>query len=1413
MKKFLFALGLIITGIVAQGQQRANVIFRDTVYITNELYLQNATKNISGYLKNTGNGRTVFSLITINDVQTLQTTLDGKAPFIHSHAFSDLTGTANLILSTGSYANPSWITSLAWNKITGAPAGVDTSNLSTRINAKLNTSDTASMLTAYRTALLSKSNTGHSHIIGDVTGLQMALNLKLAISDSSSMLSPYRTGLLNRALLSHTHDDRYFTEAEISTSLAGKANTSHTHAQSDVNDLVTDLSSKVPMLRTLTINGVTQTLSANRTWTISSATDTTSLSNRINGKLNLSDTSSMLAAYRSSLISKSNTGHVHGQSDVTGLPTALNLKLNIADTSNMLDNYRSGLLVRVPVARTLTINGTTYDLTANRSWTISTTTDTGSLSARINTKLNISDTSSMLLAYRNGLNNRAASSHSHVISDVTNLQTSLNAKLNISDTTGMMLAYRNALNLRLKIADTATMLDAYQPLLSFTPVPTTRTLTINGTAFDLSANRAWTISSTPTDTVSLSNRINLKLNISDTSGMLSSYRSGLNLRLKITDTAAMLSAYQTGINSKANVSHAHSGGDITSGTIADARLSSNVPLKNVNNTFTGRITQVFNGTLNLQTASSGSNYSGIDILDNTGSSKAQFTYLQGTNELRIGGGLGGVFPTFYSNGAEVARFDADGKLGLGTIPTHSVTIPSTGTGFAYYNTIDKTTNYERFREYWSGNIFHLETQASGTGAVRPFQFTSGSSNILMKPDTISMTGLLKLASYPSGALFTNDAGNVSSGLLNTAFIDGYAEDIAALEQAIDDIAETDTSSLSSRINSKASLAGNNTFTGLNAFHSPTTTWFNPEATANALLSINTQTNRLTLGNASVPFKLYSYSETGGRQINLLETKVEPFTVRFSSNSTDVNYNDIIASSTAYRSYYPLFMANFMDAASARPGFSDGYIGGEVTGFGGTVGEEYGFLRLSAGGHSNKTAIDLAGPTASVSDMDKNIVFYTNGTERARINGTGLHAGTLGLSTYGTHTYIDNSSTGDIVFRTGNLFVERARVNAAGAVIVSNFVSTSTNGYGFNSGNGLLQGMFASGSTLGLVALSGGDITFGTGADASKFAKFENDDNTLLLKSLIGTGTRYVTASSTGVLGSVSTIPQSDVTNLTTDLSALSPAVTKIYHIYATGSNQSGEITAALGTGGVELIVHGNVLVSSTINIPDNTIIRGMGGSVYTTSASLTVFDLSGNSNVVFKDLKIDGPSFTVFNSTSRAINAVNTASTYTGNYYFENVVIEDFAGYGYNFDYVKNALIVNTQIDSVGYAGGAGRGQLNIHYKGGYVKNIGPGTSGNAYGILFGRDGTTNSLVLYPRSKNCSVDGMLIENNPTWEGLDTHAGEDIWFTNNTVRNVKRGIILATSHESGNSDIDDYAPQRVKVKGIGFMVRGQAQGYF
>lgn len=98
------------------------------------------------------------------------------------------------------------------------------------------------------------------------------------------------------------------------------------------------------------------------------------------------------------------------------------------------------------------------------------------------------------------------------------------------------------------------------------------------------------------------------------------------------------------------------------------------------------------------------------------------------------------------------------RLGLMTAaPTHTVTHGSTSTGATFYNTVDQTTNYERFTTVWSSNSILLQTQKGGTGAQRGIIFDGASLAFRVAGATIfsangsSISGDLNIAIAQNGS--------------------------------------------------------------------------------------------------------------------------------------------------------------------------------------------------------------------------------------------------------------------------------------------------------------------------------------------------------------------------------------------------------------------------------------------------------------------------------------------------------------------------------------------------------------------------------------------------------------------------------------------------------------------------------------
>lgn len=134
------------------------------------------------------------------------------------------------------------------------------------------------------------------------------------------------------------------------------------------------------------------------------------------------------------------------------------LKVNGNDNVMTAAAMTSTLGGYVPASRIITINGTAFDLSADRTWTIaagltSFNTRTGAIT------LTSGDVTGAL-GFTPSANN-----HTHAYADITSKPTTISG-YGITDA-----------------------------------VPSARTITINGTALDLSANRSWTITASETDTL------------------------------------------------------------------------------------------------------------------------------------------------------------------------------------------------------------------------------------------------------------------------------------------------------------------------------------------------------------------------------------------------------------------------------------------------------------------------------------------------------------------------------------------------------------------------------------------------------------------------------------------------------------------------------------------------------------------------------------------------------------------------------------------------------------------------------------------------------------------------------------------------------------------------------------------------
>ena len=308
---------------------------------------------------------------------------------------------------------------------------------------------------------------------------------------------------------------------------------------------------------------------------------------------------------------------------------------------------------------------------------------------------------------------------------------------------------------------TQTALNAKQDTLGFTPVPTTRTLTINGTTQDLSADRTFTIASNPGTVTSVA-ALTLGTTGTDLSSTVANSTSTPVITLNVptasaTNRGALSSADWSTFNGKFTLPSLTSGSVLFSNGTTIAQNNANFFWDNTNSRLgigtaspTAKL-QVVGGTTTSGLIVTGGatgndiNLGGILWLGSDTFYKASFVYSYNSKILTINGGDVDGNIAFKASNTERMRVNTQGNVLIGT---------TTDAGFKL--DVNGTARVQ-------GNLTLLGTTAIGGG----YGVTSGTFNIIQNgPNIVPTSGTMAVNgfAYTGTINQTGGANGITRGL-------------------------------------------------------------------------------------------------------------------------------------------------------------------------------------------------------------------------------------------------------------------------------------------------------------------------------------------------------------------------------------------------------------------------------------------------------------------------------------------------------------------------------------------------------------------------------------------------------------------------------------------------------------------------
>jgi hypothetical protein len=231
------------------------------------------------------------------------------------------------------------------------------------------------------------------------------------------------------------------------------------------------------------------------------------------------------------------------------------------------------------------------------------------------------------------------------------------------------------------------------------------------------------------------------------------------------------------------------------------------------------------------------------------------------------------------------------------------------------------------------------------------------------------------------------------------------------------------------------------------------------------------------------------------------------------------------------------------------------------------------------------------------------------------------------------------------------------------------------------------------------------------------------------------------------------------------------------------------------------IPRGSYAIDTTVVVPAETEVIAE-GVLFSSSSHITILEL--NSGVKLSGVEIQGAGNSVADTGGVGIHLSGVdANNYASDVKISNCNIHDIGFRGILVEFAENVLVEKNQIANIGYAAISGLSVNEMKVSKNKITNVSPGSSGNAYGVVFSRR-TTDTTSVYPNSENCLAENNIIKDITIWEALDTHAGINIVFSKNTIRNCKVGVAIVTD---GNGN----APQKCKALNNDIIGIGTGEG--